>query len=99
MIVVRDVLQIDPEHMQQAKEWAKESRELGRKLGGVATSRVLCDLVGNYYTMVFEHEAPSLAEYEANTKKMMAHPEWQQSYGKMRKAVRGGHREIFSVID
>ncbi len=99
MVIVRDVFQIDPEHMKEAKEWARENREMSKRAGFGSATRILTDLVGNYYTLVLEHEFQSLTEFENGLQKFMSNPEWQQSYTKMRKAVWGGHREVLSLVD
>jgi NIPSNAP len=97
MIVVRNVFQIDPGQMKQAKEEIQRNRELSARLGFRIT-RVLTDLVGTYYTLVLESEFSGLAEYEAAMQKLLADPGWQQSYGRMRGMIRGGHREIYTVV-
>ena len=98
MIVVRDIFHIDPDQMKQAKELAKQGRELGKRLG-YPFSRILTDLTGEYYTLVLESEAKSLAEYEAGLLQVQAAPDWQRFYPQFRKLIRGGRREIFSVVE
>ena len=98
MIVVRDVFQIEPDQMKLAKELVKQGREMGRRLAH-PFSRILTDLTGEYYTLVLESEAKSLAEYEAGLQKVMADAEWQRFYPQFRKLIRGGRREIFSVVE
>lgn len=97
MIVVRDIFQIEPDQMKLAKELLKQEREIGKRLGH-AVARVLTDLTGEYYTLVMESEFNSLAEYEAALKKVLADPEWQRHYPQFRKLIRGGRREIFTVV-
>lgn len=98
MIVVRDVLQIHPEHMKEVKTHLGEMRALEKRLGHHIT-RVMTDLTGEFYTLVLESEFPSLAEYEEVMKKTFADKEWQTQYGRMRPMVRGGRRELFQVVE
>jgi len=97
MIVVRDIFQVEPEQMKLAKELVKQEREIGKRLGHHVT-RVLTDLTGEYYTLIMESEYTSLADYEIALKKVLADPEFQRSYPQFRKLIRGGRREIFTVV-
>ena len=98
MIVVRDVFQVDPEKMREAKQEIINHRELTAPLG-YRISRILTDLVGDYYTMVLESEYKSLADYEKALKTILADKGWQQSYGRFRKVIRHGRREIYTVVE
>lgn len=98
MILVRDVFQIDPEQMKQAKEWAREMRDRF-STEGRGKRRVLTDFVGDYYTLVLETEFESLGALEATLKQAFADPEWQESYARFRRVIVGGRRKIFSILD
>jgi len=98
MIVVRNTFQIEPDQMKLAIELAKQNLALSKKVG-FPMSRILTDLVGDFYTLVFEFETGSLAEVESGMKKVMSDPEWQKLYPQLRKLMRGGRREIFTVIE
>jgi NIPSNAP len=98
MIAVRDIFQIDPEQMKAAKEGMKQMRGINQRLGFKLT-QVLTDLTGEYYTLVLESEYASLAEYEASLKRIFADAEWQKSYAKFRGMIRGGRREIYTVVE
>jgi hypothetical protein len=98
MIVVRDVLQIQPEHMKEVKSQVGAMRALEQRLGHPIT-RVMTDLTGEYYTLVLESEFPSLGAYEEIMKKTFADKEWQTQYGRMRPMVRGGRRELYQVLE
>lgn len=97
MIVVRDIFQVEPEQMKLAKSLLKKQREIGQRLGH-KLSRVLTDLTGDYYTLILEFEFDGLGEYEASLKRVLADPEFQKEYGKFRPLIRGGRREIFTVV-
>ncbi len=98
MILVRDVFQIDPEQMKTAKSEMKEHREIGKRLG-YQIGRVMTDLTGEYYTLVLESEYKNLADYEAALKKIFADAGWQKSHAKFRKMIRGGRREMYTVVE
>ncbi|MBI1956024.1 MAG: hypothetical protein HYS38_06480 [Acidobacteria bacterium] len=97
MIVVRNIFQIEPDQMKLAIELAKQNRELSKKIG-YPISRILTDLVGDFYTLVLEFESGSLAELEVGMKKIMSDPKWQKLYPQLRKLMRGGRREVFTVV-
>ena len=98
MILVRDIFHIDPEQMKTAKSEMKEHREIAERLG-YQIGRVLTDLTGEYYTLVLESEYKNLAEYEGALRKIFADAGWQKSYAKFRKMIRGGRREMYSVVE
>ncbi|MBI4460461.1 MAG: hypothetical protein HY648_10445 [Acidobacteria bacterium] len=98
MIVVRNTFQIEPDQMKLAIELAKQNRELSKKIGYPMT-RILTDLVGDFYTLVLEFESGSLAELEAGMQKIMTNPEWQKLYPQLRKLMRSGRREVFTIVD
>ncbi len=97
MLLVRDVLKIDPLHMKEVKEHAQKNAGLFRKLN-MPVSRMLTDLVGAYYTLVIESEVPDLATFEKSMQSGTSNPEWQAFYSKVRGAVRGGRREVFTIL-
>ena len=97
MILVRDVLKIAPDTMKEAKKLAHESRELAKK-HGYPEMTLMTDLAGNYYTLVMETRFDRLSHYEESTKRMMTSKDWQKSYPRLRKCIRGGQREIYTIF-
>jgi hypothetical protein len=97
MLLVRDILQIDPARMKEVRELAEKNLGLLRKFD-LPVTRLLTDLVGDYYTLVIESEVPDLGTYEKGLRGGFADPEWQAFYGKIRATVRGGRREIFTIL-
>jgi hypothetical protein len=98
MILVRDVLKIAPDHMKEAKQLAKENRDLSKKQG-FPEMLLMTDLTGNFYSLIMETRFDSLSHYEETMKRAMTSKEFQKWYPKLRKFVRGGQREIFSIVD
>ena len=98
MILVRNVFKV---HFGKSKDaiaaW-KETLGVAKRLGFTAKSRLLTDLVGDFYTVVFENEFSSLAEFEGAAKNMMANPDWQSAYAKISALTESGYREIFNIV-
>jgi hypothetical protein len=98
MIVVRNVFRLKFGKAKEAAGLWKEGLALGKKLGFESKSnRVLTDLVGPFYTVVFENTFESLSEFENSAKKLMPNPEWQAWYAKVSALTESGYREIFTV--
>jgi hypothetical protein len=83
--------------MKSVKEISLKNLGLLQKQNFPVT-RIMTDFIGEYYTMVIESEVPDLASYEKGMQTSMASPEWQAFYGQIRDAVRGGRREVFTVL-
>jgi len=98
MIIVRDVFHIEPEQMKAAKEILREHRGIAKRLG-YQIGRVMIDLTGDYYTLVLESDFTSLSQYEGALKAIFADAAWQESYGRLRKMIRGGRREIYTLVE
>ncbi len=98
MILVRDVFQLKFGQAKEAVAAWQEGVAIMKRLGGGQAPRLLTDLVGPYYTLVFEHSYPSLAEYERSSREGMANEEWRAWYPKVAALAGGGHREIFNIV-
>jgi hypothetical protein len=98
MIVVRNVFQLKFGRAKEAIEQFKEGLALAKRLGFNAKSRVLTDIVGQFYTLVFENTFESLSDFESGSKKIMSSSEWQAWYQKVSGLMESGHREIYNVV-
>jgi len=98
MILVRNVFRLKFGKAKEAVATFKELIELARRVGFPGKSRLLTDLVGDFYTIVFEHTADSLAAFESSAGAMMGKPEWQAAYAKLVPLIESGHREIFNIV-
>ena len=99
MIVVRNVFRVQFGKSKEAVALWKEGLALGKKLGFQSKSnRVLTDLVGPFYTVVFENAFESLSDFESAGKSVMSNPEWQAWYAKISAVTESGYREVFSVV-
>jgi len=99
MIVVRNIFQLKFGEAKKGVELWKEGMALAKRLGFPAkSSRVLTDLVGQFYTVVFENSFESLADFERAAKSVMSQAEWQTWYAKISAITESGHREILNVV-
>jgi hypothetical protein len=99
MIVVRNIFQVKFGKASDAVALWKEGLVLAKRLGFTAkSSRVLTDLVGQFYTVVFETTFDSLTDFESSAKDMMANPEWKTWYAKIAAITESGHREIMNIV-
>jgi len=99
MIVVRNIFRIKFGQAKPAVAAFKEGQALGRKLGIKAESRLLTDLVGPSYTLVYELQFDSLSAFEQETKKVMGSAEWRAWYEKFIPYAESGSREVFNVVE
>jgi hypothetical protein len=98
MIVVRNVFRLQFGKAKEAVGLWKEGLALGKKLGFQSKSnRVLTDLVGPFYTVVFENTFESLSDFENSAKALMPNPEWQAWYAKVSAVTESGYREVFNI--
>jgi hypothetical protein len=98
MILVRDIFQLKFGKMKEAKEIWKEILKLSSNAPSGST-RMLTDLTGAYYTLVFEHTFKDLGDYEATAQAQMSTPGMGPLYQKFVPLVDSGRREIFSIVD
>ena len=69
MIVVRNVFRLKFGKAKEGMELWKEGMAVAKRLGFTAkSSRLLTDLVGQFYTIVFENTFDSLADFESGAK-------------------------------
>jgi hypothetical protein len=98
MIRVRDVFQIEPVHMQDAKALASRMFDaLGDEGRGRFT--MMTDLVADFFTLVFESDHEDLAAFEATFADTMSNPDAREFYVKFRATIVSGRREIFTIVE
>ena len=99
MIVVRNVFHVKFGKASDAVALWKEGLALAKRIGFTAkSSRVLTDLVGQFYTVVFETNFESLSDFESAAKSVMANSEWKAWYAKIVAITESGHREIMNIV-
>lgn len=61
-------------------------------------ARVMTDLVGNFNTVILEHEAESWEAYEAHREKVMSDPAFRDKMAGYTDLYDTGKREVFQVV-
>ncbi len=97
MIRVRDVFQIEPEHMQEAKALA--SQMFGALGEDGPRFTIMTDLIADFFTLVFESEHESLAAFESAFGTTMSNPDARKVYTRFRETIISGRREIFTIVE
>ncbi|MCB9892911.1 MAG: hypothetical protein H6839_00510 [Planctomycetes bacterium] len=99
MILIRDVFQLKFGKSKEAVAAWKEGLAMFEKAGMTGgQTRLLTDLVGNYYTLVFEAQFESLTAWEEMMKTHMGKQEWKDWHAKVLQYNESGHREIFNIV-
>ncbi len=101
MILVRDVFRLKFGKAKEAIAAWKEMLPIMQKSGtGRSSTRVMTDLVGNYYTMVMENTYESLEEFGKAHSGTTTTGDWQKLYHtRFVPLVESGYREIFTIIE
>jgi hypothetical protein len=98
MLIVRDIFQL---HFGKAREALGLLKEIKPHMDamGFPAFRVLTDYVGaEYYTLILEVEAETLADFEAMLAKETQDPEWRVWYAKFSLLCRSGKREVLRIM-
>ena len=98
MIRVHDIFRLHFGKAKEAIELAREGRRIEQEAGN-PIGRLLTDQVGEYYTLVFESEYESLADYERRLQGGMDSEEWKRWYARFTPLVREGRREIYRIVE
>jgi hypothetical protein len=99
MIVVRNVFHLKFGKAREAVAVLKDGIAIQKKLTSDVSARILTDVTGQFYTLVLELTAPSLAALESTQPQIMGNKNWQANYQKFTPLVESGHREIFTIVD
>jgi|SRR5579864_196714 len=101
MLVVRNVFQLKFGKAREALTVMKEGVAIQKRAlaGTEFSTRLLTDVTGEFYTLVFELMVPNLATYEGLAPKLFADKAWQANYEKMVPLVESGQRDIFTVVE
>ena len=97
MIVVHNEFHVDPSKIKQATEAAKAAQAVIGKMG-LKPHKILTDVTGEFYTIMFVGEFESLAKLEETMQTVMSNPDFQKAYMPLRDAIRSGSRRILRVI-
>jgi hypothetical protein len=100
MIVIRNVFRLKFGKAREAIALFKEGMAIQKRVGAGQEfpARLLTDVTGPFYTVVFEITAPSLAAFEGEAPRLMGDKDWQANYQKIGSLVDSGYREIFTLV-
>ena len=101
MIVVRTVFRLKFGKAREAVALVKDGIAIQKRVGAGLdfSTRLLTDVTGPFYTMIWEVTVPNLAAFEAAAPQLMGDKDWQANYQRLGALVDSGYREIFSVVD
>lgn len=95
MILARQVFQVKFGHMDEVLAAIRKLAESGRDSGSV--SRVLTDLSGPNFTLVFETVAESMDAYWKALQADFADPQMGELAGAFNEYIESGHREFYTI--
>ena len=99
MIVVRNTFHLKFGKAKEAVAIMKEGIAIQKRAGVDVHQRLMTDLTGAFYTIVFELTLPNLTALEATLPKVMSDKDWHANYEKLMPLVESGHREIFTLVE
>jgi len=97
MFVIRDVFRCKPGKARALVEKLKATIPSTEQFDNFRNCRILVDFVADYWTVVWEAEVESLADFERHVAGYSSRPEVQQAMAGYLDLVDGGHREIFRI--
>ena len=101
MVIIRNVFQLKFGKAREAVALFKEGIAIQKRVGAGQefSSRLMTDVTGPFYTVVFEITVPSLAAFEGAAPQLMGDKDWQANYQKIGALVESGYREIFTLVE
>src|SRR5437773_10183360 len=99
MVVIRNVFRLKFGKAKEGVALFKEGMAIQKRLGSKSGSRLLTDLTGPCYTVVFELSVPSLSAFKTESPPLMGAKDWQANYQKITPLVESGYREIFTLVE
>ena len=101
MVVIRNVFRLKFGKAKEAVALFKEGIVIQKRVGANPnfSTRLMTDVTGPFYTVVFELTVPNLATFEAEAPRMMGDKDFQANYQKIAALVDSGYREIFTIIE
>jgi hypothetical protein len=96
MVLVREIFQVKFGKMKDALALVKEGERMMTSVG--KQHRVLTDLTGPYYTLVFEAAHESLGDFERGLQQESSAGDWRGWYQRFAALIDSGRREIFTIV-
>lgn len=98
MYLIRDVFRCKPGMAKLLVEKLRATIPSTESGDGFRNSRILVDYVATYWTVVWEGEIESLAQFDHHMANYGKRPEVQEAMSGYLELVEGGHREIFRIV-
>ena len=98
MYVVRDIFRCKPGRGRELIEKFKRTIPSTEREDGFRNSRILVDVVADYWTVVFEAEFERLEQFEHHMNGYGSRPEVRAAMEGYMDLVDGGRREILKVV-
>lgn len=95
MILVRQVFQVKYNQMDAILAVLKEAMNSGSANGNI--TRVLTDISGKNFTLVFESKAESLDAFWQDMQENFQDPEMMEQMGKILPHIESGYREFYNL--
>ena len=99
MILIRNAFQLKFGKARDAVAIWKDGIARMKKMGLSAPTRLLTDLTGSSYTLIFEETFENLAAYEQDMKSIMGTDEWKEWYQQFIPLCESGYREILTIVE
>ena len=98
MYLIRNIMYCKPGQVKPLVETFSKLSKIMTKLGYKPPMRIMTDVSGErYWTMVAEHEASSIEEFEDFSQKVMSDPATRKVMKSYHEYVESGRREIFKI--
>ena len=98
MYIVRDVFRCKPGKARELAAMFKQVIPVAERDDGFRNCRVMVDAVADYWTVVFEADIESLAQFERHSAEWASRPEVRAAMSGYMDLLEGGHREIWRVV-
>ena len=95
MYLVREVFQAKPGKAKDLVKMFKASIPYFEKSNEMKNSKVMTDVVGNYWTVVFEAEVSDIGNFFGGMRSSTGSPELKEIMKDYMNCIEGGHREIY----
>jgi hypothetical protein len=96
--LIRDVFRCKPGQAKVLVEKLRATIPSTEEHDGFRNCRLLVDVVATYWTVVWEAEVESLADFETHMAGYGSRPEVKAAMAGYLDLVDGGHREIFRIV-
>ena len=97
MYLIREVFQAKPGKAKDLVKMFKQAAPHFEKMGAGKNTKVLTDIVGNYWTVVVASETADLGEFFANLRSATMSDELKDIMKGYMDCVEGGRREIYMI--